>query len=132
MTADYQLTASDIVVRTADGAFIPNDPANADRQIYDVWIADGNVPDPFVPPASPPATITSQDLMAQFTPADIAAITGAISASAQLALLWYSLLAQRDPMVVTNERFQTGWGALTQVLGADRMNEIATALNVTV
>ena len=53
--ADYQLTATDIVIRTADGASIPNDPANRDRIEYDEWLAAGGVPDPYVPPeAAPP------------------------------------------------------------------------------
>jgi hypothetical protein len=54
--AEYQLTQSDIVIRTADQAFIPNDPANRDRVEYDKWLADGGVPDPYVPPpAAKPA-----------------------------------------------------------------------------
>jgi hypothetical protein len=44
--ADYQLTATDIVIRTADQANIPNDPANRDRIEYEQWLADGGVPDP--------------------------------------------------------------------------------------
>jgi hypothetical protein len=48
--ADYQLTATDDVIRTADSAIIPNDPANRDRVEYDKWLADGGVPDPYVPP----------------------------------------------------------------------------------
>lgn len=44
--ADYQLTATDIVIRTADSAHIPNDPANGDRIEYDKWLDAGNVPDP--------------------------------------------------------------------------------------
>jgi hypothetical protein len=48
--ADYQLTATDVVIRTADQAFIPNDPANRDRAEYEQWLADGGVPDPYVPP----------------------------------------------------------------------------------
>lgn len=48
--AEYQLTATDNVIRTEDGASIPNDPANRDRAEYDEWLADGGVPDPYVPP----------------------------------------------------------------------------------
>jgi hypothetical protein len=53
--ADYQLTASDdTVIRTADQAFIPNDPANRDWIDYQAWLAAGGVPDPYVPPPEPP------------------------------------------------------------------------------
>ena len=53
--ADYQLTAIDSVLRTADGAYIPNDPANRDWVEYQAWLADGGVPDPYVPPPAPTA-----------------------------------------------------------------------------
>ena len=53
--ADYQLTATDsTVIRTADGACIPNDPANRDWVEYQKWLADGGVPDPYVEPPPPP------------------------------------------------------------------------------
>jgi hypothetical protein len=48
--ADYQLTDSDVVIRTMDAAHIPVDPANRDRVEYEQWLADGGVPDPYVPP----------------------------------------------------------------------------------
>jgi hypothetical protein len=48
--AEYRLTATETVNRTADGASIPNDPVNRDRIEYEQWLADGGVPDPYVPP----------------------------------------------------------------------------------
>ena len=52
--AEYQLTATDdFVIRTEDMAHIPNDPANYDRVAYEKWLADGGVPDPYVPPPEP-------------------------------------------------------------------------------
>lgn len=54
---DYLLTTPDVegpVQRTADSAFIPNDPLNADWIKYRDWRALGNTPDPFVPvPGAP-------------------------------------------------------------------------------
>jgi hypothetical protein len=53
MAAPYQLTHSTFVIRTADQAWIPDDPNNRDRQDYNDWIAVGNVPDPAPPIISP-------------------------------------------------------------------------------
>ena len=52
MSADYQQlldhtgTISTTILRRSDNAYIPNDPANRDRQAYEEWLAAGNTPDP--------------------------------------------------------------------------------------
>jgi len=58
--ADYQLTADTRVIRNSDGAWIPDDPANRDRQEYDKWYAAGGVPDPYVEPEPMPPTPTAE------------------------------------------------------------------------
>jgi len=47
-------TISATVLRVEDQAHIPDDPANVDRQSYETWLAEGNVPDPPPPPPEPP------------------------------------------------------------------------------
>ena len=59
----YTLTSSKIIIRDADGAFIPFDEANTDYQAYLAWLADGNTPNPYVPPA-PPTPLTPAEKLA--------------------------------------------------------------------
>ena len=55
----YQLTASDLILRTTDGAFIPPDPANTDYQAYLAWVEAGNTPAP-APPLEPAPILTTE------------------------------------------------------------------------
>ena len=49
----YKLTNSTRISRIADGASIPNDPANNDYAEYLKWIEAGNTPLPADVPAAP-------------------------------------------------------------------------------
>lgn len=42
----YKLTTGGLVVRLGDNALIPNDPANYERNQYEQWLLEGNVPKP--------------------------------------------------------------------------------------
>ena len=59
--AAYQLTDTDGVIRTADGAYIPNDPDNRDWQEYLAWVEAGGVPAPYVEPEPAPPQPSPED-----------------------------------------------------------------------
>jgi hypothetical protein len=60
----YQLTTTDCILRLADNAFIPPDPANTDYAAYLEWVAAGNTPDPAPIPEPAPVLTTEQKLEA--------------------------------------------------------------------
>ena len=55
----YQLTTSDTILRLADNACIPPDPANTDYSVYLEWLEAGNMPEP-APIIEPPAPLTTE------------------------------------------------------------------------
>jgi len=62
----YQLTTGDTILRLADNAFIPPDPANTDYREYLEWVEAGNTPEPA---PAPPASV-------ELTPAEKLAASG--------------------------------------------------------
>ena len=60
----YQLTTDIAILRLADNAFIPPDPANTDYAAYLAWVEEGNTPDPAPVPEPVPALTTEQKLEA--------------------------------------------------------------------
>ena len=88
--ADYQqlndpMTGqiSTTILRRIDSAYIPDDPANRDRQEYDAWLAEGNTPDP-PDPIPPITTIASFDFLSRFTPDEQREMQNATSTDATL------------------------------------------------
>lgn len=93
----YQLTTTDTIIRTADNACIPADPANSDYAAYLVWLDEGNMPDPYIPP---PPVIPSVITMRQ----------------ARLALLQAGLLnSVNTAMEHADQAAQIEWEFATEV-----------------
>ena len=64
MIAMYQLQPFDTILRLADNAFIPPDPANTDYQQYLEWLSQGNEPLPPDPIPEPEPLTPEQKLQA--------------------------------------------------------------------
>jgi hypothetical protein len=77
--AEYQATESAAVIRKSDGAWIPDDSGNADRQLFQAWLALGNLPDPVTPSNPVPSVISDRQFFQQL------AIEGVITQDEALA-----------------------------------------------
>jgi hypothetical protein len=73
----YQLTSGDTILRLADNAFIPPDPANRDYAAFLEWVEAGNTPEPAPAPPAPVELTTEQKLEAAgLTVAELKALFG--------------------------------------------------------
>lgn len=59
----YKLTNGTTIIRLADNAFIPDDPANTDYAAYLRWIEEGNTPEA-ADPVPEPVELTPQEKLA--------------------------------------------------------------------
>jgi hypothetical protein len=60
----YQLTTGDSILRLADNAFIPSDPANTDYAAYLQWVEQGGTPEPAPEPVAPVELTPAEKLAA--------------------------------------------------------------------
>lgn len=126
--AAYKLTDGATVIRTADGAGIPDDPRNADRREYARWLAAGNTPDPADPPPVP-HYVLARDILDKFSDADYAAMKATIAQNQAAARFYDTLLVRGEKAIdLDGERFTAAWGLIVQVLGQPRADAIMSAL----
>ena len=73
----YKLAEPVGVIRLADNAFIPQDPANTDYAAYLAWVEAGNTPEP-APIPEPPVELTTEQKLeaAGLTVAELKALFG--------------------------------------------------------
>lgn len=126
--ADYQLTSGSGVIRTADTAFIPNDPDNRDWQSYQEWLGAGNTPDPYVAPPAPVPNITRRQFVQQM------AVQGIIAQSDAIGLVsngtMPAALASVIAKLPTGEQFAANMFILSGddfVRSSQLVNDIAAA-----
>jgi hypothetical protein len=109
----YRLTENGGVMRS-DGAFIPDDPANADWAEYQAWLAHGNAPDPYVPPPAPRRLVPKSIIVARLNAAGkLAAAKAALDADLYARERWY---AADRPAIYVDDREAV---ALLTAIGAD-------------
>jgi hypothetical protein len=102
---DYQLMFHDAVLRNSDGAVIPNDEGNRDWLAYREWLAAGNVPNPYIPPASPvPTQVTMRQARLALNAAGLlSAVQAAVDAGDEATKInWeYASAVDRNDALVT-------------------------------
>jgi hypothetical protein len=118
------------VLRVADNAFIPFDPAKTDYAEYLQWLAEGNEPLPAdsAPPAPPPR-FTSLEFLDLFTTDEQLAVVTASMANAAVKL-WYDRTLAASFITISDLRTEAGLTALASagLLTAARKTAIVEAM----
>lgn len=99
----YQLLNGPGVIRTADGASIPDAPGNTDWKEYQAWLTAGNVPLPADPISTVPTSVSPLQARKALRQAGlIDQVNAAVAASTpdvQDAWQYASMINRTDPLV---------------------------------
>ena len=126
----YKQTQSTSVIRLNDNAFIPADPANADWQQYQQWLAEGNTPEPADPPQpAPPKQFTSLEFLDLFTEDEQLSLAGAAMQN-PMVKLWYDRLLAASFITLDDPRTEAGLDVMVSIglLTAERKAAIVGAM----
>lgn len=104
----YKTLNSSIILRLADNASIPADPANTDYAAYLRWLAEGNTPEPADAPPVPVITsvtmrqarlaLLQQNLLTQVNDA-VASMPGAQGEAVRIEWEFSSTVERNRPLV---------------------------------
>lgn len=114
--AAYQTGDNGCIIRVRDGAIIPPDPNNADRQVFAVWLANGGAPDPAPIVPTPANSFTFSQFIGLFTTAEAAAIFSSSDAVVRRFLLVAASVAKwylADPAIDAGLSYLITVGILT-------------------